>query len=201
MKFLSIGLVLAIPVLIGCGQAFNQTSMTPNGGVQGIAPSHIRPNNPCGHNDAGTSSAGGFIRWNQCAGMIGRMTYGSGTTGNDKLDIYTSTTNPGGIPIPPGETAVLFAQQFVRPTDPSAVTFTGPPPPPPATNRSRITGVAPGTYQLNVYNGATLIAGPFVLGSPTPAGVLRFMAAPYSPLPFIGTQPLGSTYTFELDTP
>ncbi len=201
MKVLSIGLALALPVIAGCGQALDRSTLPSGNGqsMRSASVGRIQPNSNCAHGDAGTSSAGGFIKWKHCNGYIGHMTYGPGTTGGIKLDIQPSTSNPGGIPVPPGETPVLFVQQYVRPTDPSGVTFTGPTVPPGA-NKSRITGVPAGTYQLYVYNGSTLIAGPFVLGSPV-AGILRFSTTPYSPLPFVGTQGLGVTYTFELVTP
>jgi hypothetical protein len=202
MKVFSIGLALALPVIAGCGQALNQNSLPIGNALSmpsAVSVGRVQPDNNCAHGDAGTSSTGGFIRWKTCSGYVGHMTYGSGTTGGIKLDIQPSTANPGGIPVPPGETPVLFVQQFVRPTDPSPVTFTAPTVPP-AANKSRITGVPPGTYQLYVYNGSVQIAGPFVLGSPV-GGILRFSAAPYSPLPSLGTQGLGTTYTFELVTP
>lgn len=198
MKVLSLGLALALPVIAGCGQAFNQSPLAAGNARSMRSAVKVEPNANCAHGDAGTSSAGGFIKWKHCNGYIGHMTYGPGTTGSIKLDIQPSTTNPG-VPVPAGETPVLFVQQFVRPTDPSGVTFTAPSPPTGA-NKSRILGVPAGTYQLYVYNGATLIAGPFVLGSPV-SGVLRFTSPPYSPLPSLGTQGLGVTYTFELVTP
>lgn len=199
MKVLSIGIVLALPLVAGCGQTFNQNPLASGDAESMRSAVSAKPNNNCAHGDAGTSSTGGFIRWKNCNGYTGHMTYGPGTTGGIKLDIQPSTTNPGGIPVPPGETPVLFVQQLVRPTDPSPVTFTAPTVPP-AANKSRILGVPAGTYQLYVYNGSTQIAGPFVLGSPV-GGILRFTSPPYSPLPSLGTQGLGVTYTFELVTP
>lgn len=159
----------------------------------------VQPNN-CALGRSGTYSSGGIVRWRPCNGYIGVMTYGPGTTGNRKLTTQPSVTNPGGVPVPPGETPVLFVQ-FVEVSLNSPVTFTAPTVPP-LSNRSRITGVPPGTYKFYAYNGAALIGGfPINLGSPTAGGVLRFTSPPYSPLPQLGTISPGQTISFELVTP
>jgi hypothetical protein len=88
----------------------------------------------------------------------------------------------------------------VLPGDPGPANFTPPTVPPPG-NRSRIMGVPTGTYQLYAYIGTTLQSGfPIVLGSPT-AGILKFTASPWSPLPPLGSIPVGTTVSFELVTP
>ncbi|HXM08062.1 MAG TPA: hypothetical protein VN936_11380, partial [Candidatus Acidoferrum sp.] len=112
----------------------------------------------------------------------------------------SSLSNPGGVPVPSGETPMLFVQQQVLPGDPGPANFTAPTVPP-LGNRSKILGVPTGTYQLFAYIGATLQSGfPINLGSPT-AGVLKFTASPWSPLPQLGTIPVGTTVSFELVTP
>jgi hypothetical protein len=202
MKVLSIRLALALPALAGCGQSLNQSSL-PSGGAQpsmqsAVRLAHVQPDN-CNYGSYGTSSAGGFIKWKTCGGYLGHMTYGPGTSGGLKISTQSSTTNPGGVPVPPGETPVLFTQMQVLPQDPGPATFTAPVVPPGA-NKSRITGVPPGTYQLYAYNGAVLQGGfPIVLGSPV-GGILYF-PAPYSPLPLLPTLPVGTTISFELVKP
>jgi len=200
MKVLSIGLALALPALAGCGQPLNQSSL-PAGGAQSSAVglARVHPDN-CNYGSYGTSSAGGFIKWKTCGGYLGHMTYGPGTSGGLKISTQSSTTNPGGVPVPPGETPVLFTQMQVLPQDPGPATFTAPVVPP-AANRSRITGVPAGTYKLYAYNGLALQGGfPIVLGAPV-GGILYFSAAPYSPLPLLPTLPVGTTISFELVKP
>ncbi len=202
MKILSFGLALALPVIAGCGQSLNQSSL-PSGSAQSRHSAgslvRIHPDN-CNAGDAGTSSGGGFVKWKTCGGYIGHMTYGPGTTGNLKIRIFPSSTNPGGVPVPTGETPVLFVQQLADPNNPGSMTFT-PPVVPPGANKSRITGVPAGTYKLYAYNGVVLQAGfPVVLGSPV-GGILRFNASPHSPLPLLPTLAPGTTISFELVTP
>ena len=203
MKLLRIGLVLVLPAVAACSQSVNQPSLspglTPNVGVTQRL-SSARPAATCGYLSQGTSSGGGFLKWKVCGGIKARMTYGPGSVGNLKISTQPSLSNPGGVPIPPGETPVLFVQQQVLPGDPAPANFTPPTVPPPG-NRSKIMGVPSGTYQLYAYIGATLQSGfPINLGSPT-AGVLKFTASPWSPLPPLGTMPVGTTVSFELATP
>lgn len=201
-KILSIGLVLALPAIAGCSQPSNQSSL-PAAGAQ---PMHSATSLPrvhpdvCNYLSQGTSSSGGFLKWKICNGYVGHMTYGPGSAGNLKISTQPSTTNPGGVPVPAGETPVLFVQQQVLPQDPGPASFT-PPVVPPNSNESRITGVPAGTFKLYAYNGAVLQAGfPVNLGSPV-SGVLRFTAAPYSPLPILPSLPVGTTISFELVKP
>jgi hypothetical protein len=154
----------------------------------------------CGYLSQGTSSSGGFLKWKACGGITARTTYGPGSVGNLKISTQPSLSNPGGVPVPAGETPVLFVQMQVLPGDPAPANFTPPTVPPPG-NRSKIMGVPSGTYQLYAYIGATLQSGfPINLGSPV-AGVLKFTASPWSPLPPLGTMPVGTTVSFELATP
>jgi hypothetical protein len=204
MKAFSIGLAVALPIIAGCGQAANQSSLPASGAApmrSTVGLVRIQPDN-CNAGDAGTSSGGGVVRWKPCGGYIGRMTYGPGTSGNLKLRIFPSSTNPGGVPVPPGETPVLFVQQLADPNNPGSITFTAPTVPP-LSNRARILGVPLGvTYKLYAYNGPALLAGfPIALGMPNPSGVLIFASPPYSPLPLLPTLTPGTTISFELVTP
>jgi hypothetical protein len=203
MKRLRIALVLALPAIAACSQSVNQAPLSP--GLDSDARvtqrvSSAQPASPCGYLGQGTSSGGGFLKWTVCGGIKGRITYGPGSVGNLKISTQPSLSNPGGVPVPAGETPVLFVQQQVLPGDPAPANFTPPTVPPPG-NRSKIMGVPAGTYQLFAYIGATLQSGfPINLGSPT-AGVLKFTASPWSPLPPLGTIPVGTTVSFELVTP
>ncbi|MGA8533497.1 MAG: hypothetical protein WB615_05265 [Candidatus Tumulicola sp.] len=201
MKILSIGLALALPAIVGCGQQLNQSSL-PSGGAQSMHSAaslgRVHPDN-CNYKSQGTSSSGGFLRWKLCSGYSARMTYGPGTTGNLKISTQPSITNPGGVPVPAGETPVLFVQQQVLPQDPGPATFTAPMVPP-ATNKSRILGVPAGTYKLYVYNSSGMLLFSINLGAPS-AGTLLFNALPHSPLPLLGTLPVGTVTSFELVTP
>jgi hypothetical protein len=203
MKRLRIALVLALPVIAACSQSANQPSLSPGfspgaGAAQRISGAH--PAATCAYLSQGTSSSGGFLKWKVCGGIKGRITYGPGSVGNLKISTQSSLSNPGGVPVPSGETPVLFVQQQVLPGDPAPANFTAPTVPP-LGSRSKIYGVPSGTYQLFAYIGATLQSGfPINLGSPT-AGVLKFTASPWSPLPPLGTIPVGTTVSFELVTP
>jgi hypothetical protein len=161
--------------------------------------SSARPASACGYLSQGTSLSGGFLKWKVCGGINARITYGPGLW-VISISTQPSLSNPGGIPVPAGETPVLFVQMQVLPGDPAPANFTSPTVPPPG-NRSEITGVATGTYQLYAYIGTTLQSGfPIDLGSPT-ARVLKFTASPWSPLPPLGTMPVGTTVSFELAAP
>ncbi|HEX3671103.1 MAG TPA: hypothetical protein VHT92_05300 [Candidatus Cybelea sp.] len=203
MKVLSIGIAVALPVVAGCSQSVNQSSL-PASGAAAIRSTaglvRIRPDN-CSAGDGGASPSGGLIKWKTCGGYKGRMTYGPGTTGG-KFLIYPSTTNPGGVPVPPGETPVLFVQQVADAFNAGPITFT-PPAVPPLSNRARILGVPLGfTYRLYAFNGATLLAGfPIPLGTPNPPGTLIFTSPPYSPLPVLPPVAPSTTISFELATP
>ena len=204
MKVLSIGLALALPVIAGCSQASNQSSL-PSGGAQSMRSvgslGRVHPDN-CNFHSYGTSSGGGFIKWKQCSGYVGNMSYGPGSTGGLKIGTQAYLTNPTGmVPVPTGETPVLFVQMQVLPQDPGPATFTAPMVPPP-TNKSTITGVPAGTYKLYAYNSsAMLLAGfPINLGAPV-GSVLHFASPPHSPLPMLPTLPVGTTVSFELTKP
>ncbi len=194
MKLLRLGLVLVLPAVAACSQSANQSSSSP-----GLTP-YAHPASTCAYLSQGTSSSGGFLKSMVCGGIKARMTYGPGSVGNLKISTQPSLSNPGGVPVPAGETPVLFVQMQVLPGDPAPANFTPPTVPPPG-NRSKIMGVPTGTYQLYAYIGTTLQSGfPINLGSPT-AGVLKFTASPWSPLPPLGTMPVGTTVSFELATP
>lgn len=202
MKLLAIGIALALPVIAGCGQSTNPSSLATGGTASMRSPVSLVRVHPdsCNFGSYGTSSSGGFLKWKICSGYMGHMTYGPGTSGGLKISTQPSTVNPGGVPVPAGETPVLFVQQVVLPQDPGPATFTIPTVPP-AANKSRITGVPPGTYKLYAYNGVVLQGGfPVVLGSPI-AGILHFSGTPYSPLPLLPTLPVGTTISFELVKP
>ena len=202
MKVLSIGLALALPIIAGCSQASNQSSL-PSGGAQ--SPQYVgnqgrvHPDN-CNFKNNGTSSSGGFIKWKQCGLMIGRLTYGPGSTGGLNISTQPYKLNPGSIPVPAGETPVLFVQMQVLPQNPGPATFTAPTVPP-GTNKAKINGVPGGnTYKFYAYNGPVLQSGfPVVLGAPV-SGTLTF-PAPYSPLPLLPTLPVGTVISFELTRP
>jgi hypothetical protein len=202
MKILSIGLALALPAIAGCGQASNQGSL-PSIGTQttqsAIGLGRVHPDN-CNFLSQKTSSSGGFIRWKICNGYVGHMSYGPGSTGDLKIGTQASITNPGNVPVPAGETPVLFVQMQVLPQDPGPATFTAPTVPPPS-NKSTITGVPPGTYKFYAYNSSNvLLVGPIILGAPV-GSVLHFSSPPHSPLPILPTLPVGTTISFELTTP
>ena len=203
MRVLSIGLALALPAIAGCGQASNQSSI-PSGGaksMQSVASlGRVHPDS-CNFKSSGTSSSGGFIKWKVCSGIVGRMTYGPGSTGNLKIGTQAYTSNPGSVPVPAGETPVLFIQMQVLPQDPGPATFTAPTVPP-GTNKAKINGVPSGaTYKFYAYNGAVLQTGfPVILGAPV-AGVLTFNSPPHSPLPLLPTLPVGTVISFELTKP
>ena len=202
MKVFSVGLAVALPVIAGCSQSLNQSSLPASGAASVRSTAgliRIRPDN-CNVGDAGASPNGGFIKWKSCGGYKGRMTYGPGTTGG-KFPIYPSTTNPGGVPVPPGETPVLFVQQLADPDNAGPITFTAPTVPP-LSNRARILGVPTGvTYKLYAYGPALLTGFPIPLGMPNPSGVLIFTSPPYSPLPLLPPPAPGTTISFELVTP
>ena len=207
MKTLPIGLALLLPMAAGCGQLASQSVPAPNAGSTILSPvgaSRMQPATCNAPWEGGTSFSGLYVRWPSCGGHNGRMYYGSGSTPGRKLSSTTSTSNPGGVPVPPGETPVLFDQMLISPNNPGSLTFTPPIVGPGNTNKSRITGFVPltGTYQLYAYNGNTLQAGfPIALGSPNAGGVLFFNAAPNSPLPLLAPLAPGTTISFELVTP
>ncbi|MGB8519363.1 MAG: hypothetical protein WCD38_04305 [Candidatus Tumulicola sp.] len=204
MKVLPIALALAVPLVAGCGQALNQSSL-PSGAQALVSAPNVRahPDN-CNIKDVFTRSAvTSFLKVTTCGGFIGRLYYGPGTTGGLKFTTQGFTSNPGGVPVPTGETPVLFIQLHVLPQDPAPASFTAPVVPP-NSNRSRFTGVPIGnTYKFYAYdNSFTLIAGfPINLGSPTGGGTLFFSTSPWSPLPLLGTVPVGNNVWFELTKP
>ncbi len=204
MKVLPIALALAVPLVAGCGQALNQSSLPPGAQSLGSAPSvRAHPDN-CNIKDVFTRSAvTSFLKVTTCSGFVGRLFYGPGSVGGLKFTTQGFATNPGGVPVPAGETPVLFIQLHVLPQDPAPASFTAPVVPP-NSNRSRITGVPTGnTYKFYAYdNSFTLIAGfPINLGSPTTGGTLFFNTTPWSPLPLLGTVPVGNNIWFELTKP
>lgn len=203
MKILPIALALAVPLVAGCGQALNQSSLPSGSQPLGSAPSvRAHPDN-CNVHDVFTRSATtSFLKVTNCSGFVGRLYYGPGTVGGLKFTTQAFTSNPGSVPVPAGETPVLFIQLHVLPQDPAPANFTAPTVPP-NSNRSRITGVPTGnTYKFYAYdNSFTLIAGPINLGSPTAGGTLFFSTSPWSPLPLIGTVPVGNNIWFELTKP
>jgi hypothetical protein len=160
----------------------------------------VHPDN-CNFKSSGTSSSGGFIKWKVCSGIVGRMTYGPGSTGNLKIGTQASTANPGGVTVPAGETPVLFVKMQVLPQDPGPATFTAPTVPP-GTNKAKINGVPPGTYKFYAYDVSNnLQTGfPVNLGAPV-GGTLTFSGPPHSPLPMLPTLPVGTVIYFELTTP
>lgn len=201
MKVLPIALVLALPVVAGCGQASNQSSL-PFAGAQAIgsAPSVRAHPDSCLVHETGSQPTGGFIKVKNCGGHVARLYYGSGSS-PVKVTTQGFTSNPGGVPVPAGETPVLFVQMNILP-GPGPSSFT-PPMVPPTSNRSRITGLVAGnTYKLYAYQGATLLGNfPMTLGTPNPSGTLIFTANPWSPLPLLPSLPPNSTVSFELTTP
>jgi hypothetical protein len=203
MKILPIAFALAVPLVAGCGQALNQSSLPSSAQSLGSSPSvRVHPDN-CNIHDAFTRSATtSFLKVTNCSGFVGRLYYGPGSVGGLKFTMQGFTSNPGGVPVPAGETPVLFIQMHVLPQDPAPASFTAPTVPP-NSNRSRITGVPTGnTYKFYAYdNSFTLLAGPINLGSPTAGGTLFFSASPWSPLPLIGTVPVGDNIWFELTKP
>ncbi len=204
MKVLPIALAFALPVVAGCGQALNQSSLPSGAQSLGSAPSvRAHPDN-CNVHDNGTRSAATtFLKVTTCGGMVGRLYYGPGSVGGLKIQTQGFTSNPGSVPVPAGETPVLFIQMHVLPQDPAPASFAAPVVPP-NSNRSRITGVPTGnTYKFYAYdNSFTLIAGfPINLGSPTAGGTLFFTVNPWSPLPLLGSVPVGASVWFELTKP
>ena len=200
MKAFSRGLALALPLVAGCGQAFNQSTL-PSGAQSSIPAVRAHPDS-CAIHDNGTHATGGFLKMTSCGGSVARLFYGSGSAGNLKITTQGFTTNPGGVPVPTGETPVLFIQMVVLPQDPGPATFTAPTVPP-NSNRSRITNIPTGnTYKFYAYSGITLLTGfPINLGSPNSGGTLFFTASPWSPLPLLPSLPPGSTINFELTKP
>ncbi len=203
MKVQTLGLALALPIAAGCGQVGTQNAPLETGAAPLRAPAalgHVQPNTCNVAWQGGTAFSGMYVRLTACGGFNGRFYYGSGSTPGRKLTSTTSTSNPGGVPVPPGETPVLFDQMLISPNNPGALTFTVPSPVPPY---SRIAGVPLGvTYHLYAYNNGALQTGfPISLGTPTPAGALRFTSPPYSPLPMLPALTPGTTISFELATP
>ncbi len=205
MKVLSIGLALALPVIAGCGQALNQSSL-PSGAASSmqsaVSLGRVHPDF-CNFKNNATSSGGGFLKWKQCGLIVGRMTYGPGSTGGLNVSTQPYKLNPGSVPVPPGEQPVIFMQMQVLPQSPGPASFTAPTVPP-NSNRSRITSVPIGdTYKLYAYdNSFTPIAGfPIILGSPTAGGTLFFNGPSWSPLPLLGSVPVGASVWFELTKP
>lgn len=204
MKVLSIGLALALPAIAGCGQTANQSSL-PSGAASAVRSvvslGRVHPD-LCNFKSYGTSSGGGTIKWKVCNSIIGRMTYGPGSAGNLKIGTQAYASNPGSVPVPAGETPVLFIQMQVLPQDPGPATFTAPTVPP-GTNKAKINGLPAGstTYKFYAYNGSTLQAGfPVNLGAAV-GGTLTFSGATYSPLPLLPTLPVGTVISFELTKP
>ena len=203
MKVLHIALVLSLAATAGCAQTGNQSvPSSPYAGSEAHPwiVGRVQPN-PCAVPWVGGPNFGAnlFVRWPSCGGLQGRMYFGNGTTPGIRLVSTDYATNPGGVPVPPGETPVLFEQMDID-APAGLVTFTQPSPVPPY---SRIQGVANGqTYQLYAYiNGVLVTPGfPIILGTPV-AGFLRFTTAPYSPLPLLPASPAGTVVSFELVTP
>ncbi len=204
MKLLPIAIALAVPFVAGCGQALNQSSLPSGAQSLGSAPSvRAHPYNCNIHDDGTRSATTSFLKVTNCSGFAGRLFYGPGTVGGLKITTQGFTSNPGAVPVPPGETPVLFIQMHVLPQDPAPASFAAPTVPP-NSNRSRITGVPTGnTYKFYAYdNSFTPIGGfPINLGSPTAGGTLFFTASPWSPLPLVGTVPVGNNVWFELTKP
>jgi hypothetical protein len=201
MKASYVALALALPAVAGCGQPVNQNvPASPYAGTQARSSvvGRVQPAT-CGVPWVGGPPSTVFVRWPWCSGYAGRMYFGTGTTPGIRLVSTDYTTNPGGVPVPPGETPVLFEQMTID-APAGLVTFTPPVPFP----VSRIQGVANGqTYQLYAYiSGVPVTPGfPIALGMPSPPGIVRFTAPPYSPLPLLPALPSGTTVSFELVTP